>query len=109
MQSHLLKTFTINFDLDEDRIRLDCSLVVKNQAQIYFTNKLSKIFINELVNQINKITHVKGSHDIVHDFAVGSRDAQEPVVITSENTKKGLKKYRFRYIRGSYQNYIQRQ
>ena len=92
MQSHLLKTFTVNFDLDEDRIRLDCSLVVKNQAQIYFTNKLSKIFINELVNQINKITHVKGSHDIVHDFAVGSRDAQEPVAITSENTKKWLTK-----------------
>lgn len=92
MQSHLLKTFTVSFDLNEDRIRLDCSLVIKNQAKIYFTNKLSKIFINELVNQINKITHVKNSHDIVHGFAVGSRDAQEPVVITSEDTKKWLTK-----------------
>ena len=35
---------------------------------------------------------MKNSHNIVHDFAVGSRDAQEPVVITSEDTKKWLTK-----------------
>ena len=33
LQSHLLKTFTANFDPEEDRIRPDCDLHIEKQAQ----------------------------------------------------------------------------
>ena len=62
MQSHLLKTFTASFDPGEDRIRLDCILVIGKQSQVFFTNRLSKIFVKELLNQIDTISNVKGSH-----------------------------------------------
>ena len=90
MKSYTLKTFTANFDPEEDRIRLDCSLIIDKQTQIYFTNRLSKIFINELVNQIDQITFNKGSHDLAHRFAVSSREVQKPVEISPQNTEKWL-------------------
>ena len=42
LQSHLLKTFTANFDPEEDRIRLDCDLHIEKQAQIFFTQRLGR-------------------------------------------------------------------
>ena len=92
MQSHILKTFTTNFDPEEDRIRLDCSLVIDKQVQIYFTNRLSKLFITELVNQINKIADTKSLHNLVHDFSVSSRDKGSPVVIFPEDAEQWLTK-----------------
>jgi hypothetical protein len=98
-----VKTFTANFDPEEDRIRLDCSLVIDKQTQIYFTNRLSKIFINELVNQINQITFNKGSHDIAHRFAVSSREVQKPVEISPQKYREMAdKKYRFYSVRKNY-------
>ena len=44
MQSHLLKTFTANFDPEEDRIRLDCDLHIEEQAQIFFTQRLGILY-----------------------------------------------------------------
>ena len=38
MQSNLLKTFTANFDPEEDRIRLDCDVHIEQQAQIFSLN-----------------------------------------------------------------------
>ena len=52
MQSHLLKTFTANFDPEEDRIRLDCDLHVEEQAQIFFTQRLGKLFVLELAKRV---------------------------------------------------------
>ena len=46
MQSHLLKTFTANFDPEEDRIRLDCDLHIEEQAQIFFTQRLGLSLIH---------------------------------------------------------------
>ena len=44
MQSNLLKTFTANFDLEEDRIRLDCDLHIEEQAQIFLTQRLGILY-----------------------------------------------------------------
>ena len=44
MQSHLLKTFTANFDPEEDRIRLDCDLHIEEQAQIFVTQRLGILY-----------------------------------------------------------------
>ena len=52
LQSHLLKTFTANFDPEEDRIRLDCDLHIEKQAQIFFTQRLGRLFISELIKKI---------------------------------------------------------
>ena len=49
MQSNLLKTFTANFDPEEDRIRLDCDLHIEEQAQIFFTQRLGRLFVIELI------------------------------------------------------------
>ena len=92
MQSHLLKTFTASFDPGEDRIRLDCILVIGKQSQVFFTNRLSKIFVKELLNQIDTISNVKGSHELIHDFACSSRENQEPAEISHKDTEQWLTK-----------------
>ena len=54
MQSNLLKTFTANFDLEEDRIRLVCDLHIEEQAQIFFTQRLGRLFVLELAKKLKK-------------------------------------------------------
>ena len=86
------KTFTASFDPGEDRIRLDCILVIGKQSQVFFTNRLSKIFVKELLNQIDTISNVKGSHELIHDFACSSRENQEPAEISHKDTEHWLAK-----------------
>ena len=90
MHSRRLKTFTTNFDPTEDRIRLDCALAVGSQAQIFLTNRLSKIFITELSKQVERLSDVKNSNELLQDFVRNSRLNREPVSISVKETEKWL-------------------
>ena len=92
MKSHLLQTFTANFDVEEDRIRLDCILVSGKEVQIYFTNRLSINFIKELVKQIGYISTVGTSNTLAQNFSLFSSRKHKPVSIFKEDAKSWLTK-----------------
>ena len=64
IQSNLLKAFTANFDPEEDRIRLDCNLHIEEQAQIFFTQRLGRLFVLELVKKVEEMSVASSSHDL---------------------------------------------
>ena len=72
MQSHLLKTFTANFDPEEDRIRLDCDLQIEEQAQIFFTQRLGKLFVLELAKRVEQISNIPSFRDLTNDIKTNS-------------------------------------
>jgi len=92
MQSNLLKTFTANFDPEEDRIRLDCDLQTKEQAQIFFTQRLGRLFVIELVKKVEEMSIVSSSHDLQTEEKLSSNEIKEPVSISSRQINKWLKK-----------------
>ena len=74
MQSNLLKTFTANFDLEEDRIRLDCDLHIEEQAQIFFTQRLGRLFVSELVKKVEEMSIDSSWHDSQTDRKLSSNE-----------------------------------
>ena len=90
MQSHLLKTFTANFDPEEDRIRLDCDLHNEEQAQIFFTQRLGKLFILELAKKFEQASNMSSFRDLANDFKTNSNEIKQPVSISSKQTKVWL-------------------
>ncbi len=92
MLSHLLKTFTANFDPDEDRIRLDCDLHIEEQAQIFFTQRLGKLFVLELAKRVEKISNIPSRQDLTNDMKINSNEIKQPVSIASKQTKGWLVK-----------------
>jgi len=90
MQSNLLKTFTANFDPEEDRIRLDCDLQTKEQAQIFFTQRLGRLFVIELVKKVEEMSIVSSSHDLQTEEKLSSNEIKEPVSISSRQINKWL-------------------
>lgn len=90
MQSNLLKTFTANFDLEEDRIRLDCDLHIEEQAQIFFTQRLGRLFVLELVEKIEEMSIDSSSHDSQTNGKLSSNEIKEPVSISSKQTNTWL-------------------
>ena len=90
MQSHLLKTFTANFDPEEDRIRLDCDLHIEEQAQIYFTQRLGKLFVLELAKRVEQISNISSLQDLTNDIKTNSNEIKQPVSIASKQTKAWL-------------------
>lgn len=90
MQSHLLKTFTANFDPEEDRIRLDCDLHVEEQAQIFFTQRLGKLFVMELAKRVEQISNIPSLQDLTNDMKTNSNEIKQPVSIASKQTKVWL-------------------
>ena len=74
MQSNLLKTFTANFDPEEDRIRLDCDLYIEEQAQIFFTQRLGRLFVIELVKKVEEMSAASSSHDLKTDEKLSSNE-----------------------------------
>ena len=90
MQSNLLKTFTANFDLEEDRIRLDCDLHIEEQAQIFFTQRLGRLFVLELVEKIEEMSIDSSSHDSQTNGKLSSNEIKEPVSIYSKQINTWL-------------------
>ena len=90
MQSHLLKTFTANFDPEEDRIRLDCDLHIEEQAQIFFTQRLGRLFILELVKKVEQISNISSLQDLTNDMRTNSNEIKQPVSIAIKQTKAWL-------------------
>lgn len=90
MQSHLLKTFTANFDPEEDRIRLDCDLHVEEQAQIFFTQRLGKLFVLELAKRVEQVSNISCLQDLTTDIKTNSNEIKQPVSIVSKQTKAWL-------------------
>ena len=90
MQSLLLNTFTANFDPEEDRIRLDCDLHIEEQAQIFFTQRLGRLFILELVEKVEQIFNISSLQDLTNDVKTNSNEIKQPVSITSKQTKAWL-------------------
>ena len=90
MQSHLLKTFTANFDPEEDRIRLDCDLHIEEQAQIFFTQRLGKLFVLELAKRVQQISNIPSLQDLTNDMKTNSNEIKQPVSIASKQTKGWL-------------------
>ena len=90
MQSHLLKTFTANFDPEEDRIRLDCDLHVEEQAQIFFTQRLGKLFVLELAKRVEQVSNISSLQDLTNDIKTNSNEIKQPVSIASKQTKAWL-------------------
>ena len=90
MQSNLLKTFTANFDPEEDRIRLDCDLHIEEQAQIFFTQRLGRLFVIELVKKVEEMSIDSFSHDLKTDEKLSSNEAKEPVSISSKQINTWL-------------------
>ena len=90
MQSHLLKTFTANFDPEEDRIRLDCDLHIEEQAQIFFTQRLGKLFVLELAKRVERISNISSFQDLTNDMRTKSNEKEQPVSIASKQTKGWL-------------------
>ena len=90
MQSNLLKTFTANFDPEEDRIRLDCDLHIEEQAQIFFTQRLGKLFVIELVKKVEEMSVASSSRDLQTDEKLSSNEIKEPVSISSKQIKTWL-------------------
>ena len=90
MQSNLLKTFTANFDPEEDRIRLDCDLHIEEQAQIFFTQRLGRLFVIELVKKVEEMSVDSFSHDLKTDEKLSSNKIKEPVSISSKRIKTWL-------------------
>ena len=90
MQSNLLKTFTANFDPEEDRIRLDCDLYIEEQAQIFFTQRLGRLFVIELVKKVEEISVASSPHDLKTDEKLSSNEIKEPVSISSKQINTWL-------------------
>ena len=90
MKSNLLKTFTANFDPEEDRIRLDCDLHIEEQAQIFFTQRLGKLFVIELVKKVEEMSVASSSRDLQTDEKLSSNEIKEPVSISSKQIKTWL-------------------
>ena len=90
MQSNLLKTFTANFDPEEDRIRLDCDLHIEEQAQIFFTQRLGRLFVLELVKKVEEMSIDSSSHDSQADRKLSSNEIKEPVDISSKQINTWL-------------------
>ena len=90
MQSNLLKTFTANFDPEEDRIRLDCDLHIEEQAQIFFTQRLGRLFVIELVKKVEEMSVASSSHDLKTDEKLSSNEIKEPVSISSKHINTWL-------------------
>ena len=90
MQSNLLKTFTANFDPEEDRIRLDCDLHIEEQAQIFFTQRLGRLFVIELVKKVEEMSVGISSHDLKTDEKLSSNEIKEPVSISSKQVNTWL-------------------
>ena len=90
MQSNLLKTFTANFDPEEDRIRLDCDLHIEEQAQIFFTQRLGRLFVIELVKKVEEMSVASSSHDLKTDEKLSSNETKEPVNISSKQINTWL-------------------
>ena len=90
MQSNLLKTFTANFDPEEDRIRLDCDLYIEEQAQIFFTQRLGRLFVKELVKKVEEMSAASSSHDLKTDEKLSSNEIKEPVSISSKQINTWL-------------------
>ena len=90
MQSNLLKTFTANFDPEEDRIRLDCDLHIEEQAQIFFTQRLARLFVIELVKKVEEMSAASSSHDLKTDEKLSSNEIKEPVSISSKQINTWL-------------------
>ena len=90
MQSNLLKTFTANFDPEEDRIRLDCDLHIEEQAQIFFTQRLGRLFVIELVKKVEELSAASSSHDLKTDEKLSSNEIKEPVSISSKQINTWL-------------------
>tara|TARA_B100000683_G_C12155344_1_gene417766 strand:- start:63 stop:554 length:492 start_codon:yes stop_codon:yes gene_type:complete len=90
MQSNLLKTFTANFDPEEDRIRLDCDLHIDEQAQIFFTQRLGRLFVLELVKKVEEMSVASSSHDLQTDQKLSSNNIKEPVSISQKEINTWL-------------------
>ena len=90
MQSNLLKTFTANFDPEEDRIRLDCDLHIEEQAQIFFTQRLGRLFVIELVKKVEEMSVDSFSCDLKTKEKLSSNEIKEPVSISSKQIKTWL-------------------
>ena len=90
MQSNLLKTFTANFDPEEDRIRLDCDLHIEEQAQIFFTQRLGRLFVIELVKKVEEMSFDSFSDDLKIDEKLSSNEIKEPVSISSKQINTWL-------------------
>ena len=84
LQSHLLKTFTANFDPEEDRIRLDCDLHTEKQAQIFFTQRLGRLFISELIKKIETLSTTDTPKDATQEQKTSRDKITEPVSITDK-------------------------
>ncbi len=84
MQSYSLKTFTANFDPQEDRIRLDCDLHIEEQAQIFFTQRLGRLFVLELVRAVEEMSVASSSNDLQSKEKLNSNEIKEPVGISSK-------------------------
>ena len=84
LQSHLLKTFTANFDPEEDRIRLDCDLHTEKQAQIFFTQRLGRLFISELIKKIETLSTTDNKKDATQEQKTSPDKITEPVSITDK-------------------------
>lgn len=82
LQSHLLKTFTANFDPEEDRIRLDCDLHIEEQAQIFFTQRLGRLFISELIKKIEQLSINDTSQEAPQEHETSSSEITKPVRIS---------------------------
>ena len=90
MRSNLLKTFTANFDPEEDRIRLDCDLHIEEQAQIFFTQRLGRLFVIELVKKVEEMSVDSFSDDLKTDEKLSSNEIKEPVSISSKQINTWL-------------------
>ena len=74
MQSNLLKTFTANFDPEGYRIRLDCDLHIDEQSQIFFTQRLGRLFVIALVKKVEEMSVASSSHDLKADEKLSSNE-----------------------------------
>ncbi|MGB1769048.1 MAG: hypothetical protein ACPHFY_10535 [Paracoccaceae bacterium] len=93
MQSHLLKTFTANFDPEEDRIRLDCDLHIEEQAQIFFTQRLVRLFIMELAKRVEQISNISSLQDLTNTMRTNSNEKLNSRSVSLVNKPKlGLSK-----------------
>ena len=90
MQSDLFKTFKANFDREEDRIRLDCDLHIEEQAQIFFTQRLGRLFVLELVEKVEEMSIDSSSHDSQTNGKLSSNEIKEPVSICSKQINTWL-------------------
>ena len=90
MQSDLFKTFKANFDLEEDRIKLDCDLHIEEQAQIFFILRLGRLFVLELVKKVEEMSIDSSSRDSQTDGKLSSNKIKEPVSICSKQINTWL-------------------